>query len=393
MLMVQHSPTPLGNLYGYWPYLHITSLGQDSIPNFGWLDTYKNNFVYCGLRSSVGNLREMIHVLFDDADNILHDEGMFYLYTFLFNVVYLCFEKQVFLGLDFGFLDKLYGFVHDDTSNCDTGYSFLGDTRNAYPPTNDIFMARVFEVQGSRNFFGELVDGQWVWNAGHCHVWLQSCQAFLEMFAITTHLTHGQPTHGTEFMTTTITNLPNLPRSIVFNGKEALNTLRVKKTESIIHQRSVSPHFFCERGAKQLWLYLLAVRPLEVIITRSLLSGSIAYDYANYLFVAPRGRWTSDFFSNLLYKTTMLHLGTDSAMSISALRQVLIAIYRHLCNSQFSESEAKSPADLVLEEMGDLQANHGGHVARLHYGVEVRQVSNIPMTTLNALRVVRTHYI
>lgn len=45
--------------------------------HLGWQDTYKNGFVYCGLKSPVDELRQMIHACFDEADSTLYDESMY----------------------------------------------------------------------------------------------------------------------------------------------------------------------------------------------------------------------------------------------------------------------------------------------------------------------------
>lgn len=368
--MLQGSATPLGNIYGYWVNLYRAALDEVGIPNFMFTSNDNMQFAYHGAPGSVHGLREIIHESLDEADRILSQEILF--------------------GLAFPLLEKLGGTIYDDPAIHDSGFSFLKDRRNAFPDACESFMKTLLQASDPeiKHFFGFTIGEKWVWRKQACFEWLQRCQRFLRHLLVSSHFTHGQPTRGTELMSTTFANLPNYPRSIVFIANEAVNALSVSKTDSMTQRRNVSPHWLCPRGSRQLLIYLLLVRPVEIMIAQALLPIDVAQAYSFYLFTGLKGRWDSSFLSNVLYNVTREKLGPESGFTLASLRQILIAIYHRFCNSLYAETESKTALEDFMEEIGDRQANHSSRIAKAHYGIQPSEIGVIASSKMRAFRVV-----
>lgn len=369
-LMQQGSCTPLGNIYGFWIILLRAASEEVSFPDFMFTSVDDMCFTYKGSPGNVEGLRNMIHYHVEEAEKVLF--------------------KDLLFGLEFPLLTWLEGHVYDDTSNTEVGYSFLTDGRNRYPDRFKAFMEGVFQAKdrSRRLFFGLSVNGKWVWSVPNCLQWLQACQRFLEHLLVASHMTHGQPTRGTEVLSTTFANMPNYPRSIFLMGNEAVNGLAPNKAESMTQQRKLSPHWFCPRNSRQLLVYLLLVRPVEITIAKAILSESVATNYQYYLYTGPQGRWTTKMFGNLLYNSTQHFLGIDSAFGLGDMRQILIALYHRHCNSVYWDSESKTVSEAFAEEIGDRQANHSSHTRKAHYGVEKSEMRSVPSDKVRAVRMV-----
>lgn len=368
--MQQGSPTPLGNLYGHWVHLYRAACDEVGLPSFIFTSQDGMDFAYRGAPGSVHGLREIIHESLDEADRILSEEILF--------------------GLDFSLLEKLGGTIYDDPTILESGFSFLKDERNKFTDGCQSFMKTIFESSNPdiANFFGITVNDEWVWCKQRCLQWLKICQRFLSQLLMSSHFTHGQPTRGTELMSTTFANLPNYPRSIVFIANEAVNALAVSKTESITQHRKVSPHWLCPRSSRQLLIYLLLVRPVETMLARVFLPTTTAQAYAYYLFTGPKGRWDASVFSDKLYNITRDKFGPESGFGLASLRQILIGLYHRFCNSMYAETESKTALEEFMEDIGDRQANHGSRIAKSHYGIQPSDITVIPSSKMRAFRLV-----
>lgn len=368
--MVQGSSTPLGNIYGFWVVMLKAALEETAFADFMFTSPDDMSFTYKGAPATVDGLRAMVLYHIDEGDRTLFEEILF--------------------GLDFlPILSRLTPHIYDDASNTDVNYSFLTDQRNGFPDGFKSFMETVLGTSDPsiNSFFGLAVKDKWVWSKPNCIKWLNACQRFLQHFMISSHMTHGQPTRGTELMSTTFANLPNYPRSILFIADEPVNALAPNKTESMSMSRKISPHFFCPRNARQLYIYLYLVRPVEIAIAKALYVDN-ATNYEYYLFTGPKGRWSTKLLTKFLQDSSSKFLGEHSDFGLADMRQILIGLCHRHCNSVYSESGSKSACEMFAEEMGDLQANHSSQTRRSHYAVQKSEMGRVPSEKVKALRVV-----
>lgn len=379
--MLQGSCTPLGNLYGFWIILLKASMEEGGFADFMFMeDTDDMCFTYKGSPGNVNGLRKMIKYHLDEAEKVLFGEILF--------------------GLEFPALSEAKRHIYDNTSNIDVGYSFLKDGRNGYRDGFKCFMEGIYKSDDTslHTFFGRSIPEEgggrrWVWSRPNCLRWLQNCQRFLEHLLVSSHMTHGQPTRGTEMLSTTFANMENYPRSIFFIANEAVNGLAPNKGESMTQQRKISPHWFCPQNSSQLFVYLLLVRPVEIAIAKALVPKA-ADNYEYYLYTGPQGRWTYKKFSRLLEEGTEEFLGVDSSFGLADMRQILITLYYKHCNSLYWESESKTVSEGFAEEIGDIQANHSSHTRRAHYGVQKSEMgAGVSSDKVRAVRVVSVLYI
>lgn len=282
------SPSPLGHMLCIWSDLTYYRRGETTFPNFSWIDNQADRYVYRGAPGSVTGLRATVHEAMDTSQNVL--------------------ENDILFGLDLGSLPTA---IYDDPQNTDVGYSFLKDPRNHFSDgMDDFFRALSLSSDPShKNFFYHKIGDTWVLNHGNCWKWINHCQEFLENFLVHSHMTHGQPTRGTEMLASTFENMPNYARTIIFSGNEGVNALPAGKTEYASGRRTITPHFNSLKGTQQLFIYLRFVRPVEIFLIRQLTKKTEIHDnYRSYLFTGPNGRWDTPKFTNILLKATRKHL-------------------------------------------------------------------------------------
>lgn len=157
-----------------------------------------------------------------------------------------------------------------------------------------------------------------------------------------------------------------------------VNGITVSKIQSLTEHRQISPHFPPISVSNLLIDYLVYIRPVEVTLANAILGADIAFHYKYYLFTGPRGQWESTYFSNCLFNATRQHLGPNSGLKLAEIRHVTIGIYRVKCNSPFKDSEIKSVDEEFMDDMGNLQANHGSAVSHTHYAVWPSEMGAIP---------------
>lgn len=366
-LIIQGASSPLGNMYSSWGEFNPIRGHEVALSNFMFTDRQCLHFVYQGSPGSVEGMRTLVHDCVDRGQSILDNVLLF--------------------ELDLN--QELPAAIYDDPQNTDVGYSFLSDPRNAFEDGAD----RVIEALASspipnlRNYFMYSVDGTWVMNSANCWRWLESCQEFLGYLLIYSHMTHGQPTRGTEMLATTFENMPNYPRTLIFVGNEAVNALPALKTESLTGRRVITPHWLPPVATRQLYTYLRYVRPLErILIARLVEDDDIVANYSKYLWTGPNGRWDSPKMSQLLLNSTRKFLGWQSGFGIASMRQILIGLYFRHCNSPYSENEFRTAEESFMEGIGDRQANHSTAIARAHYAIEPSELGSVPSAVVRACR-------
>lgn len=367
-LLFPGEATPMGNMITNWVLLRSVAQDQLATPRFIFTDhPHCLNFELDGCPGTILQIRELISWAFKEAHEYLTSKLLF--------------------GIPFAEYD-IPDTVIDNLSNVVPGYSFLTDDRNPFVNSPGLLLRKVFSSSKPhvRNFFGQVDGKEFVWNISNCRLYLNNAQRFLELLITAVEFTHGQPTRGSEILATTFINLANLPRSIIFTGGQVVNALRVNKTDSITGHMQVIPHFMPAEARILHLYYLVLCRELEQELAYRAYGPTLSGLYATFLYTGPSGRWDVHRLSTILKQATSKFLGSNSAFGVSQLRQVLIPIYYHHCNSTYRADELKDEDTREADELGNFQGGHSTLTARMHYGVEHRTHGHMSETKWRALQ-------
>lgn len=359
----------MGNMISNWVLMSAVARDELGTPRFIFTDhPHCLRFELDGCPGTVPQIRKLIAWAFKEA----HD----------------CLTNKLLFGIPIVEFGIPPGMIIDNPNNTEPGYSFLTDERNVFVKRPGLLLCKVFgsSKPDIANYFGHVVGNEIIWNIGNCRLYLDHGQRFLELLITANEFTHGQPTRGSEVLSTTYVNLPNLPRSLIFSGGQVINALRVNKTDSTTGHTQLIPHFMPSEAYTLHYYYIALCRELEQELAWRAYGPIISKSYQAYMYTGPSGRWNVPRLTMILKQGTSKFLGDDSAFGVSLLRQLLIPIYHHHCSSKYRADELKDEDAREADELGDFQSGHSSQTARIHYGVEHRTHGHISEIKWRALQ-------
>jgi hypothetical protein len=355
----QGYPTPMGYILGHWTNLAAVARDNFQVPKFLFTDDTHLSFTYEGIPYDVPGFRRMLKSHIEDCAKILHNDLL--------------------LGIPWESYSSVIGPKFDDPSNHQVGHSFIKDQRNPISRHRSLLMTLTLSshILGVRHYFGHVVHDRFVWNPLSCRKWLDRAQEFLGFLSVVMQFVQGQPARGTEFLTTSISNMRNCPRTLFFHKAQLVNALRANKRESMSGQAQAIPRFCPENVSLLLDIYLCLIRPVEIEVAAAILSPKIVHYYSNYLFTGPDGRWQADKLTHWLKCSIKEKLGPHCSVGLSDLRQILIFLFHAHCGYADRLEEHKTDEEREWDELGDLQAGHSSAVAHSHYAIEERSLESL----------------
>ena len=126
----------------------------------------------------------------------------------------------------------------DDLSNCELNYSFVNDS---FEKKRMRLLDQFLDNKATMEYFTRGTDrGNILWNQKNCIAWLKKCKEFLEILAVCCHINGGQPSRGTEFMTTRWKNGTDEMRGVLrAQGLIFLLGRYSKKRSQVSHDRLI----------------------------------------------------------------------------------------------------------------------------------------------------------
>ena len=368
-LLCQGYQTPMGNMFANWILLKSVSGDQKGVPRFMFLDDLGEKWQLDGHKSSVQHVRAMIHKIVEEARHLIFDVLMF--------------------GIPKERFDVRVDDISDAPQINDVGYSFLTDYRNGFAASPGLLFKLLWCSPNAalREHFATVSpDGRIVWKAAACRQFLHVAQEALKLLLVSCHLTHGQPSRGTEFLSTTFVNLANLARSLRICDGQVVFALQINKTDSITGHTQVIPHFVCGALTELVVYYLRVVREVEQELAGVFCTPEAAEKYFTHLFTGPGGQWTSERFTSALQDLTLKYLGPGRKFGLASVRQFLIGIYYRHCNSPMRCEEFKDAEEQAMDELGAFMAGHSVGQAHKGYAVEMQTHGEIPEIKWRGLR-------
>ncbi|OSX55738.1 hypothetical protein POSPLADRAFT_1163526, partial [Postia placenta MAD-698-R-SB12] len=189
-----------------------------------------------------------------------------------------------------------------------------------------------------------------------------------EELAILCHMLPAPPPRGTELVETRIRN-GQIPRNLYKDRGTWLIHIHVKTT-NITGNLSFVPTLCPPRLAKLLDWYLLIARPLETLLAAQVYDSESTPLYHEFLFCQHGHVLTSRQFSVLMEQYTARFMGLS--LNLRTWRHMAISIQREYIGEQ----------DTIVNNLGDLLANHSTNQARRTYA---REVGSLPFLTTDAM--------
>ncbi|OSX56002.1 hypothetical protein POSPLADRAFT_1161584 [Postia placenta MAD-698-R-SB12] len=189
-----------------------------------------------------------------------------------------------------------------------------------------------------------------------------------EELAILCHMLPAPPPRGTELVETRIRN-GQIPRNLYKDRGTWLIHIHVKTT-NITGNLSFVPTLCPPRLAKLLDWYLLIARPLETLLAAQVYDSEFTPLYHEFLFCQHGHVLTSRQFSVLMEQYTARFMGIS--LNLRTWRHMAISIQREYIGEQ----------DTIVNNLGDLLANHSTNQARRTYA---REVGSLPFLTTDAM--------
>lgn len=185
---------------------------------------------------SVDNLRNIVKSVFEDSEKLLGE-----------------------LMMGFPYQEFIQASIFEDSSNSQTNYCWLSDTRNVKLRDG---VAKFKEyVKRRPEFFGG--KDKKTFQRVKTNLWLRKAIQLLKLIVFLFHVTPGQSGRASENVKTLYRNLSSCLRYILFHNKQMVIQPRFLKPESATQKIKKVLRFPCHRLTRLLVIYLAFIRPIE----------------------------------------------------------------------------------------------------------------------------------
>jgi superfamily II DNA helicase RecQ len=271
--------------------------------------------------------------------------------------------------------------IRDDPTNTTPGWSFLEDARTQLPVDGKRWLfERIGQQADVRRRF-ERTGTESGLNGVEVEKYMASIARFREKLLVAAHIVGGQPARGTEMLSIRHSNTwKGGHRNVFIEDGLVVFVTRYHKGYALSGDVKVIHRYLPRELGALVVLYLWLVRPFERRL-QAVVGGQYqerleedqnAESKAARLFCRDgNGRdWTSGRMRQALERVTSKGLG--HALHIPAYRDVAISINRRYMRGRtaFDKDEDGNDGndgETGEDEIGDLQAGHGSHVAGMVY--------------------------
>lgn len=316
-----------------------------NMPNVIWMDD--ENFLLDGKPFSLPKFRKALRLLISKARFLL--------------------EGRVMLNfLPDELLPKL-DIILDNLQSTRNNYSFLEDDANGFSGVALKLGEMIMESHRWGPIYGHVEgNGKWVWNREVVAEWLGYLEDFKRLLYFLVHCVCGLPPRGTEESDTLVVNTPTAQRHLYVVNNTVCFIHSYNKTSSSTGRDKLIPRGLPEDVGKLLIAYLALVRPLERAMVADTVDEKTLALYGTHLWVSTRGKWDTNFFSDILSRNFRSAVGQD--LSIIAWRHAAVAIVkRHLHKQLDRQPEIQQD---ILELASVEQAGHSHKTSIANYAIE-----------------------
>ncbi|CAI7634108.1 unnamed protein product [Penicillium pancosmium] len=364
--MIRGTNTPMQWILDLRTYAMKVSFNSTQPGHIGWLGT--DRLLYKHLTFTMGDLRGWVHGLTTSLENLLSSE---------------------LLLLDSATTAPLipWASLADDPSESSAGWSFLKDSRTAWPVRGDQWLVnRIRQEPSLQQRFLDPHHSSFRTRAVQRYI-DQVCR-FREKLGVLIHLCGGQPGRAPELLSIRHRNTENAYRNIFIEDGLVVLAVRYHKGFYISNDVKII-HRYLPRAVgallvQYLWLVLPLIERFDALYSseeQKLASARTA------LLWGPdplsQRAWSPERLRDAIQRESKIGLG-GQMLNIAAWRDIAIAISRRFLRTSSAfglyptnpESDEFGEEDTVDSHL-DLQAGHSSHVAGMVYA---RQMQEAPGT-------------
>lgn len=287
----------------------------------------------------------------------------------------------------------------DNPANDLPGWSFVDDERNRWPVDGRTWLHRRMWTEHRGEFIQRESATPWV--RARVQQWIRAVSTLKEMLLVLMHLSGGQPARGPEILSIRYCNTANGGRRHVFveDGMMVFVT-EYHKGYSISGTTKVIHRYLPREVGELLVYYLWLVLPMQHRFEADIFQHSRIQPFVWSSQVEVDGRkWTTERLKRLLAHQSELRMGTR--LTVRSYRQVAIAMSRRYMPGA-TAFESPEGEDGVREDeededsegqwwaadddIVDIQAGHGSHVAGSVYARGVHEASGSVLSVRQRFR-------
>jgi hypothetical protein len=204
-------------------YINTLVMSTPNRPNITWRDGKYEVLALHGIDIPLDTIRNVIKDLTTQGQSLLH---------------------SILMEVDGSYLKPLPITHHptrDELPCEDTGYSFLTDPYNHFADSRFAVMERILTL-GSKLHLG-VTNGCIQWNIPRIKAYMGQAEDFLKVMAALIHLTYGGPARGEEFIKMKISNDPNGPRHLFWDGDCMVIITSYHKGSNLLGRDKVIPRY------------------------------------------------------------------------------------------------------------------------------------------------------
>ena len=320
-----------------------------------------DELLYKSAQFNMAQFRGMVHGVIAEARQIMFDELLFCGGTKADDVP-----------------EVPWNTIRDDPTNTTPGWSFLDDERTRLPVDGKRWLfERVGQQADVRRRF-ERAGSKTGLNGVEVEKYMASIARFREQLFVAKHFTGGAPERGTEALSIRHSNTwKGGHRNVFIEDGLVVFVTKYHKGYALSGDVKVIHRYLPREVGELVVWYLWLVRPFERRL-QAVIGGQYkegVEEVQNSESTAARlfcrdgnGReWTSGRIRQVLERATSKALGHP--LHIQAYRDVAIGISRRFmrASSAFSKDERDEGNENEEDDIADLQAGHGSHVAGMVY--------------------------
>ena len=320
-----------------------------NLPNVWWID--EDNFqalLYKGDRIQLADIRNMISRLQLDMK--------------------VKWEQDVLCGLD---IQVTYGWLCDDLSCKEVGYSFLSDKRNKCFLDPTLLASAILSDPVLRGQF--IIRDTAVWNVHRLRQWLANYCMLLEWQLVAADITTGSPSRGTELTAMTLANSAECPlRNLVVFGEYLTLLCTYQKTSALTGNDRCIPHALDAFSSDLMVQSLAIARPFAIFAVLLIYPGQpdVIQLYQKHLFVNHAKFCDTEDITAALQKITLVSLGCS--LGVNGWRHVSTPFRRKLCTRMDELVEQDG-----MESVEVLQSGHSRQTENRVYGVSADALAGV----------------